>query len=208
VTAIGTLDIIDESTPTKLQVQVLVKNSAATTTYVDYTASVVTGSSSASATVSGSITNGLSGADNKTLSFDQTSSVDYTSASVHATFVLNNPAVTVMLNESFAFNYPNITIYADFRLMQNGQTIRAAGHVTTNTTTNATTVSVTVYVDGHPVASISGDPTDPATQWVDAGGAPLTAVDLAALDDLFNAFEQFGNTVSNLFNPVSTFAGL
>src|SRR5919197_2164962 len=125
VTAIGTLDIIDESTPTKLQVQVLVKNSAATTTYVDYTASVVTGSSSASATVSGSISNGLSGADYKTLSFNQTLSVGYTSASVHATFVLNNPAVRVMLNESFAFNDPNITIYAIFRLTQNGQTIRA-----------------------------------------------------------------------------------
>jgi hypothetical protein len=65
-----------------------------------------------------------------------------------------------------------------------------------------------VYVDGHPVASISGDPKDPATHWVDAGGQPLTATDLKALKDLFDAFENFQNAVSGLFAPVGTFAGL
>jgi len=65
-----------------------------------------------------------------------------------------------------------------------------------------------VYVDGHPVASISGDPTNPATQWVDAGGEPLTVADLAALADLFDAFENFGDTVTNLFAPAGTFTGL
>ena len=113
-----------------------------------------------------------------------------------------------MLNESVSFDNPNININADFRLIQNGQTVRAVGHITLNTTDNSVTVSVTVSVDGHPVASISGDPTDPATHWVDAGGQPLTAADLAALDALFDAFEHFGDTVSNLFAPVGTFAGL
>jgi hypothetical protein len=65
-----------------------------------------------------------------------------------------------------------------------------------------------VYVDGHPVASLNGDPTNAATQWVDAGGQPLTAADLDALGKLFAAFENFGNTVSNLFAPAGTFAGL
>ena len=64
-----------------------------------------------------------------------------------------------------------------------------------------------VYLDGHPVASVSGDPTKPL-QWVDAGGQPLTVADLDALKKLFDAFENFGNTVSNLFAPVGTFAGL
>lgn len=207
VTAIGTLDIIDQSTLSKLQVQVLVQNNAGTTSYVDYTASIVNGATSANATVSGSITNGLTGAANKTLSFDQSLSVNFSGARVNATFALNNPAVTVMLVQSLAFNDPVVTINADFRLIQNGQTIRAVGHVDVNTLTNATTVSVTVYVDGHPVASISGDPTNPTTQWVDAGGQPLTAADLAALDALFDGFEHFGETVSNLFAPVGTFAG-
>jgi hypothetical protein len=206
VSAIGTLDIIDQSTPSKLQLQVLVKGG--TTTYVDYTASFTSGVTSANATVSGTITNGLSGADNKTLSFDQTLAVNAGGANIQATFALNNPAITLMLNESVAFNDPNIIINADFKLIQNGQTTRAVGHITLNTTNNSVTVSVTVYVDGHPVASLNGDPTNAATQWVDAGGQPLTAADLDALGKLFAAFENFGNTVSNLFAPAGTFAGL
>jgi hypothetical protein len=105
-----------------------------------------------------------------------------------------------------AFEDPNIVINADFKLIQNGQTIRAVGHITINNLTNAVTVSVAVYVDGHPVASISGDPA--TAQWVDAGGQPLTAADLIALEKLFDAFENFGNTLSNLFAPAGTFAGL
>ncbi len=184
----------------------LVKGPGGTPTYVDYTASITTSLTSANASVTGTITNGLSGGTNKTLSFDETLSVTAGGATVHATFSLNNPAITVMLNESVAFNDPNININADFQLIQNGQTTRAVGHITTNTTTKAVTVSVTVSVDGHPVASISGDPA--TAQWVDAGGQPLTAADLTALGDLFNAFEHFGDTVSNLFAPVGTFAGL
>src|SRR5467141_237131 len=202
VSAIGTLDIIDQSTPTKLQLQVLVKGPGGTTTYVDYTASLVSGVTSATATVSGTITNGLSGGNNKTLDFDENLAVNGGGASMHATFALNNPAITLMLNESVSFNDPNIIINADFRLIQNGQTIRAVGHITLNTADNSVTVSVTVYVDGHPVASLNGDPTNVATHWVDAGGEPLTVADLAALGQLFDAFENFGNTVSNLFAPV------
>src|SRR6266481_3765145 len=203
VSAIGTLDIIDQSTPTKLQLQILVKGGA--TTYVDYTASFTSGVTSA-ATASGTITNGLSGGDNKTLSFDETFSVNAGGANVQATFALNSPAITLMLNESLSVDGPNININADFRLIQNGQTIRAVGHITINNLSHAVTFSVTVYVDGHPVASFSGDPA--TAVWVDAGGEPLTAADLAALGALFDAFEHFGDTVSNLFAPVGTFAGL
>ena len=52
------------------------------------------------------------------------------------------------------------------------------------------------------------DPTDPATQWKDAGGQPLTVNDLAALSHLFDAFEAFQKAVEGLFLPVTTFAGL
>src|SRR5260370_31620633 len=100
-----------------------------------------------------------------------------------------------MLNESVSFNDPNINIIADFQLIQNGQTTRAVGHITTNTTTKAVTVSVTLSVDGHPVASISADPA--TAQWVDAGGQPLTAADLPPLRALLNAFPHFADTVSS-----------
>ena len=201
VSAIGTLDIIDQTTPTNLQLQVLVKGPGGTTTYVDYTAAL-----QASQTVNATVTGFISNGDNKTLSFDQRFNANAGSASVHATFRLDNPTITVMLNESVAFDDPNIVVNADFRLIQNGQTVRAVGHITINDLTQAVTISLTVYVDGHPVAAFNGDPA--TADWVDAGGEPLTAADLAALEDLFDAFENFGNTVSNLFAPVGTFSGL
>jgi hypothetical protein len=207
VTAIGTLDIIDQSTLSQLQMHVLVRNSAGTTTYVDYTAALQANATSVNATVTGTISNGLSAGDNKTLSFDQTFTANAGGASVHATFALTNPAITVMLNESVAFNDPNIIINADFRLIQNGETVRTVGRITLNTLTNGVEINVTVYVDGHPVASIHGDPTDPATQWVDAGGEPLTLEDLAALDDLFDALESFDAAVAGLFGPIGAFTG-
>src|SRR5262249_31259090 len=71
VSAIGTLDIIDESTPTQLKLHVLVKGPGGTTTYLDYLATVVSSPTSASATVTGFISNGLGGGANKTLSFDE-----------------------------------------------------------------------------------------------------------------------------------------
>jgi len=209
VSAIGTLDIIDESTPTKLQLHVLVQGPGGTPTYVDYTASVqMNGATSATATASGTISNGLGGGDNKTLSFDETFTANANGGSEHATFALNNPAITLIMNESISFDNPNIIINGDFRLIQNGETIRTVAHLVLNTSSGVTTVTVTVSVDGHPVASINGDPTEPGTQWVDAGGQPLTVEDLAALDHLFDALEHFQEAVTGLFAPIGTFAGL
>ena len=209
VSAIGTLDIIDESTPTKLQMSILVRGPGGSPTYLDYTASLQpNGATSATATASGSISNGLGGGDNKTLSFDENFTVNANGASAHASFVLNNPAISLLLNESVSFNDPNIIINADFRLIQNGETIRTVGRITLNTVNGAVVITVTVSVDGHPVASISGDPLNPATQWVDAGGQPLTVADLAALDHLFDALEHFQEAVTGLFAPIGTFAGL
>ncbi|HUC40893.1 MAG TPA: hypothetical protein VMR92_08680, partial [Gemmatimonadales bacterium] len=126
VSAIGTLDIIDESTPQQLKLHVLVKGPGGTTTYLDYLATV-TSSTSANATASGFISNGLGGAANKTLSFDETLSVNGAGARVTASFALNNPVITLMMNEAVSFNDPNITLDADFRLIQNGETIRTVG---------------------------------------------------------------------------------
>ena len=114
----------------------------------------------------------------------------------------------MLLNESISFNDTSTVITADFRLIQNGETIRTVAHIVLNTSSGITTVTVTVSVDGHPVASISGDPTDPATQWVDAGGEPLTVEDLAALDRLFDAVDHFQEAVNGLFAPIGVFAGL
>jgi hypothetical protein len=207
VTQIGTLDIVDESTPSTLRMHILVRNTAGTTTYVNYTVDLIGSNTSAQATASGEITNGLGGGSNKTLSFDETFTANAGGVRVLATFALNNPAITLMLNESVTFDDPNIAINADFRIIQNNQTIRTVGRITINNTTQEIDVHVSVYVDGHPVASIDGDPTLPGTQWVDAGGEPLTVADLAALDNLFDAMEAFDQAVAGFLAPVGTFGG-
>lgn len=208
VTAIGTLDIVDQSTLSLLQMHVLVKNSDGTTTYIDYTASIQSSETSVNATVSGSISNGLSGGDGKTLSFDQAFTVNVGGIRVTATFDLDNPAITLTLNESVTFDDPNAILTADFRIIQNGETIRTLTRITINQETEDVTVTVRVYVDGHPVAALDGDPSNPATEWVDAGGEPLTVEDLAALDGLFTASENFSAAVLGLFAPIAAFTGL
>jgi len=208
VTAIGTLDIIDQSTQSALKLRVLVKNTAGTTTYIDYTAELTGTQTSAQASASGYITNGLGAPNNKTLSFDETLTVTQTGARVVATFALNNPAITTMLNESVTFTDSNLIINADFRLIANSQTIRTVGRITVNTATQEVAIDMTVYVNGHPVASIEGDPTLPGTQWVDAGGEPLTLEDMDALDALFDALERFDEAVAGLFSPIGTLANL
>ena len=118
------------------------------------------------------------------------------------------PTLTFLWNESVTFADPKLVINADFSIIQPGETIRTVGRITIDTFGNSVTVNVTVYVNSHPVASINGDPSDPATVWVDAGGEPLTAEDLVALDGLFEAFEDFQEAVAGLFSPIGTFAGL
>jgi len=203
VTEVGTLDIIDQSAQGRLRLNVLVKNTAGTTTFVDYVGEV----SANQATASGSITNGLDGPSNKTLLFEETLTPTQTGARIAATFALNNPATTVMLTESVSFTEPNLIINADFRIIQNARTIRTVGRITITAALDVE-VDITVYVDGHPVASIRGDPTMPGTQWIDAGGEPLTLEDLAALDHLFDALERFDEAVSGLFSPLGTLTNL
>jgi len=208
VSAIGTLDIIDQSTLSTLQLQVLVKGPGGAPTYLDYTIALTSNSqTSATATASGTISNGLSAGANKTLSFDETFTVSQTAIRANATFALNNPIITVTLNESLTLEGENLIISVDFRIIRPGETIRTAARFTTSNLLDVT-VNVTVYVNGHPVASISGDPTDPATQWRDAGGEPLTLADLAALDHLFDALESFEHAVSGLFSPFNTLVTL
>jgi len=207
VTAIGMLDIVDVSNSNALQLHITVRNTSGTTTYVDYTVELTGNTSTAQVNAIGTIRNGLTAPHDKELSFNETLTVTASSIRVSATFALTNPATTLMLNESVNFTQSNLVINTDFRLIQNTHTIRTVGRITVNNLTDALNVVITVYFDGGPVASISGDPTLPETQWVDAGGEPLTAQDVAALDDLFDALQQFDAAVSSLFSPIGTFTG-
>jgi hypothetical protein len=205
VTQIGTLDIIDQSVGQNAQLRVLVKDMSAVT-FLDYLADINATQTSATISVSGSVSNGLAAGANKTLTFDQTFSVNATSIRINATFTLNNPVLAVTLIESLTFDDEDLIIGVDFRIVQAGETVRLVGRLTL-TSLDVVVANLTVYSNGGPVASINGDVADPATQWVDAGGEPLTAADLAALDGLFDAMEAFEFAVSGFFAPIGIFGG-
>ncbi|MGH7530263.1 MAG: hypothetical protein ACREMN_07750 [Gemmatimonadales bacterium] len=202
---IGTLTIEDQSTASVLQLHIQVDGPGGTPTYLDYTASFTTnGSTSANATVTGSISNGQAGDQNKTLTFDETFNVTATSVRANVTFTLNNPVVTVSLIETATFDDPNLVVTADFRITKPGETIRLVARIVM--TDDSTSFVVTVYANGGVVASVNGDPADPSTEWVDAGGEPLTAQDLEALDRLFEAVGDFQEAMNSVFAPIDTFA--
>lgn len=206
VVEVGMLDLIDESTLTKLQLHILVKGAGGTPTYLDYTAAATATSTSIRVTANGYLSNALLAGANKTLTFDESFYVTQTSATVDATFTLNNPLLVFTLHESVRFGTETLVISVTFRVVQVGETVSFSGRIAINFSTNVTTVHAVVRVNGHPVATIDGDPA--TAVWVDAGGEPLTADDLAALEALDAAAAQFLLVVTSLFSPMGTFFGV
>jgi hypothetical protein len=202
VVEVGYVDLIDQSTPSVLQLNVLVKGVGGTPTYVDYTATVQATATSVTANVTGSITNGLGGGANKTLTFDETfgANSDTGRVTVNASFALNNPAITLTLNESATVSGSTLVVTFDFRVIRPGETVRLSGRITINFNDNSVTVTASVQANGRTVATITGDSA--TAQWVDAGGEPLTADDLEALDGVQNAFLAFQAALESLFSPV------
>lgn len=205
VVEVGYLDLIDESTLSTLQLHIVVKGLGGTTTYVDYTATISATATSVTANATGFITNGLS-VGNKTLTFDETVHVtDEPRITLNATWTLNNPARTFTTSNSVSINGTSIVITGDFRFIRPGETVQLYAKLTIGETAN--TISVTVRVNGRTVATLNGAVNDPGTVWVDAGGEPLTADDLEALDGLQNAAARFQEAVNSVFFPVETFFG-
>jgi hypothetical protein len=206
VVEVGTLDLIDESTSSLLQLHILVKGLGGTPTYVDYTASISATEISVSANATGFISNGLS-VGNKTLTFDETFVLTDTRITANATFTLNSPARVFTLNESVTVSGNSLIITGDFRFTRPGETVQFYARLTLNFADTTATISATVRVNGRTVATLNGDLGDPGLEWLDAGGDPLTADDLEALAGLENAAARFQEAVNNLFLPVENFFG-
>ena len=200
---VGTLDLVDESTLNQLQLHILVKGLGGTTTYLDYTATISATVSSVTANATGFLSNGLS-VGNKTLTFDETFHVtDEPRITGNATFTLNSPARTFTVSESATVNGQTLVITGDFRFVRPGETVQFYARIAIDSTI---TVDATVRVNGRTVATLHAEGTDPGV-WVDAGGAPLTAEDVAALEALENSAGGFQEALNSLFLPVETFFG-
>ena len=204
---VGTLDVIDESTVNQLQLHILVKGLGGTPTYLDYTASISVSISAADTSVvvnaTGSISNGLV-AGNKTLTFDETVRVtNEPRFTANATFTLNNPARTFTFSESVFVSGQSLIITGDFRFVRPGETVQFYARIAFDTTI---TVDAAVRVNGRTVATLHADDSN-LGEWVDAGGEPLTAEDVEALEALETSSQGFQDAVHSLFLPIETFFG-
>ncbi len=200
---VGTLDVIDESTLNQLQLHILVKGLGGSPTYLDYTASISATISTVTANATGFLTNGLS-VGNKTLTFDETIHVTDTRITANGTFTLNDPARTFTVSESASVSGQTLVITVDFRFVRPGETVQFYARLTFDSTV---TVSAAVRVNGRTVATLNGEIGDPEAVWVDAGGEPLTADDIAALEALESSARGFQEALTSFFLPVTTFFG-
>jgi hypothetical protein len=108
------------------------------------------------------------------------------------------------LSESVTVNGQSLVITGDFRFIRPGETVQFYARLTIDSTI---TISATVRVNGRTVATLNGELGDPGTVWVDAGGEPMTAEDVAALEALETSAAGFQEAVNSLFLPIETFFG-
>ena len=199
VVEVGSADLIDQSVTGSVRLRVLVQGTGGTpTTYVDYLATVTETATSATITVTGSITNGLPAAANKTLTFDVGIGANAGGVTFDATFVLDSPDVTIDLREGLTFSQTAVVFSVDFRVIRPSEVVRLVGRMTLEDPDM--TIDLEVRVNGGIVASLEGDVE--TAQWVDAGGEPLGPEDLEALDALFQAFGEFAGIMAHIIEPL------
>lgn len=210
----GYADLLDESTPTSPTLHILVKNVEGSVIYVDHTVAVTPGTSGFSATTHGFVSNGLSGAGTKTLSFGVSFSASATEASatatVAATFNLNSPAVTIRLAESHAFTSGGGTVAVDFVFAGPGETTRLQGIFTATAVTPdsmAVALNATIMVDGRVLATVQGTPPDRLAFHDGDGNALPAGPVLEALGRLTRAVGQVHELIGGLFSPVGNIFG-
>jgi hypothetical protein len=95
---VGQTDLLDESVGLTAKLHIIVTGNGGTPTYLDYTAALTFSQTSLVATLDGSLTNALGGGANKTLQFSVNATFSLTTITVHGTYSLNNPAVTITLD--------------------------------------------------------------------------------------------------------------
>jgi hypothetical protein len=197
---VGYVDLVDESVSGSTRLRTVVAGVGGTApTYVNYLATANVTATTLSITATGFITNALPAAANKTLTFDVSIGANQTTATftLDATFQLNDPDITLDLEESVRFTEEAIIVSVDFQFIRPSEVVRLLGDFSFGETQ---TVDMEVRAGGGVVARIQGDPA--TAQWVDAGGAPLDLDDLDALDRLIIIVLAFEEAIGSIIGPI------
>jgi len=204
---VGSADVLDESAGATAKLHILVEDVAGTTTYLDYTASLTFGVGMVTAAVDGFVTNGAGGGANKTLTFDVSATLTLSSASVNATFTLNNPAITIVLIATANFAGATETVTVDFTFTRPGETVRLQGSLTT-TNSVVDTITAQIRVNGQVFATLEGNAQ--GVTFYDANGDVIQDAGaqhdvLEALHHLREAVEDTLEFIEDLFDPIENF---
>ncbi len=203
---IGYADVLDETVGGTARIHIQVKNTGNTITYLDYTFSGSGTSSSFTATVSGTITNGLAGSANKTLTFSTSITGSSSSITMSCSFTLNNPAVTIQETVTVADNGTTTTVTMDFSLTSTGETVAITGTVAVSDADGSTTVNLSFKVNGGSFATLTGSFSNPTL--TRAGGGQFTTAERDAMALVFLAAADLGVKVGDLFQPAETILNL
>ena len=216
-TAVGYVDLLDESTSSTNTLHVLVYGGTPTsqgTKYADYRVSgTVTGSPATAfnASATGSVTDGT-----HTLTFNASfaaTQLNTTTPNVQidVTWSLDNPAVSVTLSETVAASDANhLTLTIHFTETYAGETVGVDGTLAVVVSPQSVTANLTVKVNGQTFATITGtaDATHPnGIQVTHADGSALSNAEQAALASLFDLPDKLEKAIDDLFHPCEHLMG-
>jgi hypothetical protein len=217
LTAVGYVDVIDQSTASINQLHVIVNAgtpAVITATYADYTVTgTVTRNGSGVATAFSASAVGFvsDGSGGHRLDFQASfaaTNLDTThpGAQVDVHWALNNPPVTVDLHETVASPDANdLTLTLDFTITHGSEAVRLAGTVTVVVSPQTVTADLTVSVNGAAFARITG--TNGGIQIRHLDGSQLSAAELQALANLFGLPDQIQAAIVDLFHPAEHLMG-
>jgi hypothetical protein len=200
---IGSVDLIDESAGPTVQLHVLVRNTAATATYVDYTAMVTPATGSFTAAVNGFVSNGQQGTSLRRLNFNIAFSASETPTTADiaadATFDLASSSISLEVHDDGHFEGSTWTFARDFRFEQATHTVTVVGSVmVTETSPDVFTINgeVTVRVDGAVFVIVT------LTNGQVTTSRELSNAEQVMLLRLLNAVEGVWDAIEDFFDPL------
>ena len=202
---VGYADLLDESAGATARLHILVKNNAGTVTYVDYTFTGSGSGSSFTASVVGTVSNGLAGSANKTLSFNIAVSGSNASVTLTSSVSLNNPSVTVQETVTVVDDGTTTTLTMNLTFTRPGESVTLAGSVAISDADGSATVNVAITVNGGSYARITGSTDQPVI--TRTRGGRLTADEMTALRYLFVAAADVAEHVTAMFAPAQRILG-
>ena len=211
-TAVGFVDLLDESTtsPAVDKLHVIVTGGTPTSpgvTYADYTVSAsVTGSP---ATAFNASAVGFVGDGTHTLAFDATFAAtnlttDNPDAQMDVTWDLDNPVIHVVLHETLASSDANhLTVTIDFSVVHGGETVAVTGTISVVSFPQSLTANLSITVNGVAYARVTGTATATTNsiQIAHANGSALSDSEYQAVVDLFDLPGAIETAIDNLFAP-------